>query len=130
MSVQLSRSIVVDPLDRIGQVSGLAALDLRFVRPRPAGPRGVWGGRPARRGAAWPVVRPLACAAVAGLATGLVGGGILLALRGTDWPLFAYWGDSGQLVRWADDLLAGRGVPADYPPVVIHADRRAVRADR
>ncbi len=120
MSVQLSRSIVVDPLDRTGQVSGLAALDLQFV---------VLGllvlaacGVAARgRGAAWPVVRPLACAAVAGLATGLVGGGILLALRGTDWPLFASWGDSGQLVRWADDLLAGRGVPADYPPVVIHA---------
>lgn len=119
VSVQLSRSIVVDPLDRIGQVSGVAALDLRFA---------VLGllvlaacGVAARgRGVAWPVARPLACAAVAGLATGLVGGGILLALRGTDWPLFASWGDSGQLVRWADDLLAGRGVPAEYPPVVIH----------
>ena len=31
LSVQLSRSIVVDPLDRVGQVSGVAGLDLRFV---------------------------------------------------------------------------------------------------
>jgi hypothetical protein len=45
---------------------------------------------------------------------------VLLALRGTAWPLFANWGDSGQLVRWADDILAGQGVPADYPPAVLH----------
>lgn len=62
----------------------------------------------------------LGCAAVAGLATGLVAGGILLALRGTDWPLFANWGDSGVLIRWADGLVTGQPVPADYPPVVIH----------
>lgn len=122
-SVQLSRSISVDPLDRVGQVSGVAGLDLRFV---------VLGllvlvaclvaGR--RGGPAWPVVGRCACAAVAGLTTGLVAGGILLALRGTDWPLFANWGDSGQLIRWADDLVAGRPIPADYPPVVIHLTAR------
>jgi hypothetical protein len=118
VAVQLSRSIVVDPLDRVGQVSGVAGLDLRFV---------VLGllvlaacAAAGRRPAAWAIVSPIACATVAGLATGLVAGGILLALRGTQWPLFANWGDSGQLIRWADDLLAGRPVPADYPPVVIH----------
>ena len=31
LSVQLTRSIVVDPMDRVGQVSGVAGLDLRFV---------------------------------------------------------------------------------------------------
>jgi galactan 5-O-arabinofuranosyltransferase len=120
LSVLLSRSIRVDPLDRVGQVSGLAALDLRFV---------VLGlllvaiclvvGRQGRPVPALAV--RCACAAVAGLTTGLVAGGILLALRGTDWPLFANWGDSGQLIRWADDLVAGRPVPADYPPVAIYA---------
>ena len=54
------------------------------------------------------------------MTTGLIAGGILLALRGTDWPLFANGGDSGQLMRWADDLLAGRPTPADYPPAIIH----------
>jgi galactan 5-O-arabinofuranosyltransferase len=120
LSVQLSRSIAVDPMSRVGQVSGVAALDLRFlllglVVIVACGVAGWRGGR------AWPAVRRVACAAVAGLTTGLVAGGILLALRGTDWPLFANWGDSGQLIRWADDLVAGRPVPADYPPVAIYA---------
>lgn len=119
LAVALSRSIVVDPLDRIGQVSGLAALDLRFVLVGlvvvavcAAAARVGEGTRA--------VVHRCAFAAVAGLATGLVAGGVLLALRGTDWPLFANWGDSGQLIRWTDDILAGRGVPADYPPAVLH----------
>lgn len=118
VSVQLSRSIVVDPLDRVGQVSGLAGLDLRFV---------VLGlavlaacVATARFPRTFALVSKLACAAVAGLATGLVAGGILLALRGTDWPLFADGGDAGQLMRWADDIVAGRPVPADYPPAVLH----------
>lgn len=120
LAVQLSRSIRVDPLDRVGQVSGLAGLGLRFVLAGlvvlalcAAASR---AGEGVRR-----IVERCACAAVAGLATGLVAGGILLALRGTDWPLFANRGDSGQLIRWVDDLLAGRGVPAEYPPAVLHA---------
>ena len=119
LSVQLSRSVVVDPTDRAGQVSGVAGLDLRFVL------LGLFvvgavliAGRFA--GAARPLINQLACAAVAGLTTGLIAGGILLALRGTDWPLFANGGDSGQLLRWADSLVAGRPIPADYPPAVIH----------
>ena len=118
-SVQLSRSIVVDPTDRIGQVSGLAGLDLRFL---------VLGLLlvvacviATRSRSAFPVVSGVSCAAVAGLASGLVAGGVLLALRGTDWPLFANWGDSGQLIRWADDILAGRPIPGEYPPVFLHA---------
>ncbi len=119
LSVLLSRSIVVNPMDRVGQVSGVAGLDLRFVL------LGLFvvgacllAGRLGERAAT--VASRCGCAAVAGLTTGLIAGGILLALRGTDWPLFANDGDSGQLIRWADDLLAGRGIPADYPPAVIH----------
>ena len=119
LAVQLSRSIRVDPLDRVGQVSGLAGLGLRFVLAgllvlalcAAVSRAGVGVRRTVER---------CACAAVAGLATGLVAGGILLALRGTDWPLFADRGDSGQLIRWVDDLLAGRGIPAEYPPAVLH----------
>jgi hypothetical protein len=119
LSVQLSRSIVVDPTNRIGQVSGVAGLDLRFVLLGLVVVGGCllagWRGGPA-----WAVARRCGCAAVAGLTTGLIGGGILLALRGTDWPLFANGGDSGQLLRWADSLLAGRATPADYPPAIFH----------
>jgi hypothetical protein len=117
-SVQLSNSVDVDPLDRVGQVSGLAALDLRFVLLGLAVLAACLVT--ARHPRAFAVASRLACAAVAGLATGLVAGGVLLALRGTAWPLFANWGDSGQLIRWADDILAGRPIPADYPPVILH----------
>ncbi|GAA5126991.1 hypothetical protein [Pseudonocardia adelaidensis] len=117
-SVQLSRSVAVDPLDRVGQVSGLAALDLRFVLLGLAVL--VACVATARHPRVFAVVGRIACAAVAGLATGLVAGGIVLALHGTTWALFANWGDSGQLIRWADDILAGRPVPADYPPVALH----------
>jgi hypothetical protein len=117
-SVALSRSVDVDPLDRVGQVSGLAALDLRFVLLGLAVL--VACIATARHPRVFAVVGRLACAAVAGLATGLVAGGIVLALHGTTWALFANWGDSGQLIRWADDILAGRPIPADYPPVALH----------
>jgi galactan 5-O-arabinofuranosyltransferase len=122
VSVQLSRSVTVDPLGRVGQVSGLAALDLRFVLLGLAVLAACLAT--ARHPRVFAVVGRLACAAVAGLATGLVAGGVLLALRGTDWPLFANWGDSGQLIRWADDIIAGRPVPAAYPPVVLHVIAR------
>jgi hypothetical protein len=117
-SVQLSHSVEVDPLDRVGQVSGLAAIDLRFVLLGLAVLAACVAT--ARHPRVFAVVGRLACAAVAGLATGLVAGGVVLALHGTAWPLFANWGDSGQLIRWADDILAGRPVPADYPPVALH----------
>jgi hypothetical protein len=119
LSVQLSRAIVVDPLNRVGQVSGVAGLDFRYLLLAlvvvGACLLAEWRGGPA-----WPVVRRCAYAAVAGLTTGLIAGGILLALRGTDWPLFANDGDSGQLMRWADSVIAGRPIPADYPPAIIH----------
>ncbi len=117
-SVALSHSVEVDPLDRVGQVSGLAALDLRFVLLGLAVL--VACVATARHPRVFAVVGRLACAAVAGLVTGLVAGGIALALHGTAWGLFANWGDSGQLIRWADDILAGRPVPPDYPPVALH----------
>ena len=135
LSVQLSRAIVVDPLNRVGQVSGVAGLDVRYLLLAlvvvGACLLAEWRGGPA-----WPVVRRCAYAAVAGLTTGLIAGGILLALRGTDWPLFANDGDSGQLMRWADSVIAGRPIPADYPPAIIHNRERGKyiaalnRADR
>jgi hypothetical protein len=117
-TVALSSSVEVDPLDRVGQVSGLAALDLRFVLLGLAVLAACVAT--ARHPRVFNVVSRLACAAVAGLATGLVAGGIVLALHGTTWALFANWGDSGQLIRWADDILAGRPIPPDYPPVALH----------
>jgi galactan 5-O-arabinofuranosyltransferase len=116
--VQLSRSVVVDPLDRIGQVSGLAGLDLRFLLL--AVPIMLLVAAASRRAEWRPVAFRLGCAVVAGLATGLVAAGILLALKGTQWPLFADSGDSGRLAEWAAVLRATGVIPVSYPPGIVH----------
>ena len=112
-----SRNIRIDPLDRLGQVSGLASLQLRFAAVGVCvlavaliGCRTQW----------WEQVQRLACAAVAGLATGLVGGGVVLALLGTSLPLFGDLGDAHVLATWADMARTGAELPATYPPLFIH----------
>ena len=120
LSVALSRSIVVDPTDRVGQVSGVAALDLRFVL------LGLFvvgaclvAGRFA--GPAWPLVTRLACAAVAGLTTGpdrrwhpaRVARHRLAAVRQRR-------ATPGSCCAGPTACSPGAAIPADYPPAVIH----------
>ncbi|NUR61317.1 MAG: hypothetical protein HOV87_22050, partial [Catenulispora sp.] len=117
----LARFINVDPLARTGQVSALAALQLRFAalgiallallllihRSRPA---------------AYDTAKRVMCAAVAGLASGFLAGGIVVALRGTPWPLFGLSGDTGRLVAWSASIVHGHGSPnPTYPPLTLHA---------
>ncbi|MFJ7244765.1 hypothetical protein ACIQWA_08960 [Kitasatospora sp. NPDC098652] len=112
-----ARSIDVNPLVRIGQVSGLAGLQvhaavvavpvlaaLLYVAHR-AGPDRY---RPALR---------LGCAVIAGLSTGLVAGGIAVALHGTPWGLGGQEGDPGNVMGMADDMIRGKGLPGVYPPL-------------
>ncbi|MFB7912203.1 hypothetical protein ACFC1T_37805 [Kitasatospora sp. NPDC056076] len=112
-----ARSIDVNPLVRIGQVSGLAGLQLHaavvtvpvlavllYVAHR-AGPDRY---RPALR---------LGCAVIAGLSTGLVAGGIAVALHGTPWGLGGQEGDPGNVMGMADDMIRGQGLPGVYPPL-------------
>lgn len=118
--VLLSRSIEVDPLDRIGQVSGLAAVALRFTV---LGLLLVVAVAVVARLRSRPMFRvgySLACAAAAGLATGLIAGGLGVALHGTTWPLFANGGDAARLAEWAGDVMAGESTPATYPPAPVH----------
>ncbi|MFH9351702.1 hypothetical protein [Kitasatospora sp. NPDC017646] len=112
----LARFVHLDPMSRIGQVSGLAALQLQLVL--------LLGlvlvvCLPAMR--RWPEA-PLrfAAAAVAGLASGVVAAGVSLALRDTFWPLYAQGGDSGTLQAWAGALMHGRPLDGAYPPVFPH----------
>jgi galactan 5-O-arabinofuranosyltransferase len=49
-----------------------------------------------------------------------VAAGILLALKGTQWPLFADSGDSGPLAEWAAVLRATGVIPVSYPPGIVH----------
>lgn len=120
VSVQLGRAIDVNPLDRLGQVSGLAALELRFMALGLLVLVTAIVAVRASRPWAFPLVSRLACAAVAGLSTGLIAGCLVVALRGSDWPLYADWGDAGQLTEWANTVMTGGSMPAEYPPLAVH----------
>ncbi|MFJ9518999.1 hypothetical protein ACIRPK_12130 [Kitasatospora sp. NPDC101801] len=112
----LSMHISVNPLNRIGQVSGLAKVQ-QYVAVI---------GLPilavlllaAYRGTlrTYYTVQRLACAAFAGLATGVVAGGIAVALHGTPWGLGGQEGDPGNLMGMANDMMRGKGLPGVYPP--------------
>ena len=117
----LARSIDVDPLARTGQVSALAALQLRFAGLGVLLLASLLLIR--RRGpAAYDTAKRVVCAAVAGLASGFLGGGIVVALRGTPWPLFGLSGDTGRLVAWSESIVHGHGNPnPTYPPLTLHA---------
>ncbi|WP_405360156.1 hypothetical protein OG535_16345 [Kitasatospora sp. NBC_00085] len=112
----LARFIELDPMSRIGQVSGLAALQLQLL---------VLLGVillvciPAMR--RWPEA-PLrfAAAGVAGLASGVTASGISLALRDTTWPLNGQGGDAGALQAWAGALMDGKPLDGAYPPMFPH----------
>lgn len=123
--VWLSDSIDVDPLNRIGQVSGLAGVQLRYgvlaavlIVAAVAAIMLLPGA--ARDSPRRDIVLGLSCAAAAGLAGGAAAGGIVVALRGTPWGLNALGGDGGKLIGWANDVLAGRPLPDTYPPLPAH----------
>ncbi|MBV2154449.1 hypothetical protein [Kitasatospora sp. SUK 42] len=112
----LARFVDLNPMSRIGQVSGLAALQLQLLL--------VLGlvlvvCLPAMR--RWPET-PLrfAAATVAGLSSGVVAAGISLALRDTYWPLNAQGGDAGALQAWAGALMQGKPLDGAYPPMFPH----------
>lgn len=115
--VFFARTIDVDPLDRVGQVSGLAALQSAFAVIVAACivVLVVERSRDSLRGC----LTPLVAAALAGSSTGLVAGGVLVALRGTPWGLFADLGDAGNLGMWARQVLEGVPLDMTYPPGYI-----------
>lgn len=110
--------IRVYPIDRLGQISGLASLALRFFLFGLAWiVLLVWMLRKAR---GFDMTARLACAAVAGMTGGLLGGGIMVALHGTPWGLNALGGDAGVLVGRAVALQRGEPLPPLYPPLSLH----------
>ncbi|MGE7432440.1 hypothetical protein [Kitasatospora sp. NPDC001175] len=114
-----SRNIQVNPLIRVGQVSGLAVLQFRAaVLAVPLLTAVLWAAHRAR-GHRWQLVLRLGCAVVAGLGTGIVAGGIAVALRGTPWGLGGQDGDPGTLLGYAASFLRGEGLPDVYPPGFI-----------
>ncbi|MBO1414145.1 hypothetical protein [Streptomyces sp. FH025] len=113
----LCTHISVNPTTRIGQVSGLAKIQqyaallgipvlavLLFL---------------AYRGTLryYQVAQRLVCAAIAGLGTGVVAGGIAVALHGTPWGLGGQEGDPGNLMGMANDMIRHKSLPGVYPPL-------------
>ena len=115
----LAGRIRVDPMQRIGAISGLANLQLRFACiVLPLLGVLVVAARPRYR-SHFPAATRLVCAAFAGLASGFVAGGVIVALHGTPYCLYEHSGDSGTIGVWAN-AYAGRGgvyPPGFYPPL-------------
>lgn len=113
----LSTYISVNPLVRIGQVSGLAKLQMyAAVLGLPLLAILLFT---AYRGTLrhHQLAKRLVCAALAGLATGVVAGGVVVALRGTPWGLGGQEGDPGVLIAMANSFLHGEGPSGIYPPL-------------
>lgn len=118
----LARFIDVDPLARTGQVSALAALQVRFTVLGVVLLAVLMGAHRWRGGRRYRAVKHVVCAALAGLASGFLAGGIVVALKGTPWPLFGLSGDTGRLVEWSASIVHGHGNPnPTYPPLTLHA---------
>lgn len=125
LMVGLCWNVDVNPLDRVGQVSGLAAVQYRLallgVLVVAVATVTVLRLRSmARDSAARATVLGLSCAAVAGLAGGAIGGGLEIALHGTNLGLNGQAGDAGALIGWAQDVIDGRPLPSTYPPLAAH----------
>ncbi|MCP3760122.1 hypothetical protein [Streptomyces sp. TBY4] len=112
----LGKRLHVNPMQRIGQVSGLAAIQLRLLLLLAVtvllylALSRRWPGAAVNIGAA----------TVAGLATGVTAAGNVVALRGTTWPLNGYGGDIGNLQTWAFNVIDGVPLPPEYPPGFPH----------
>lgn len=117
----LARGFRLDPLDRIAQVSGLAAIQLRFALVGLLFIAAVALAVRMRHGRHFDLAARVAAAAVAGLASGFVAAGAVVALHGTPWPMFGLNGDSGRIVEWAQAVANGRpsGSPV-YPPAPLY----------
>jgi hypothetical protein len=113
-----AQSIQVDPLDRVGQVSGLAGIGFRFLLAVLTCVSVLHVASRVRGGAAFELASRGVCATLAGLSTGFIAAGIVVALRGTPFGLNATIADAGRLARWAAAEQRGEPWPF-YPPLPI-----------
>lgn len=115
-----AKDIEVDPMNRIGQVSGLAELQLRLAAVLAAVVVVLVVAHKLFSPYWRDVVVRIGCAIAAGLSTGLVAGGITVALRDTPYPLWGGGGDYGWILAWVDMLMRGEEIPAHYGPMPFH----------
>jgi galactan 5-O-arabinofuranosyltransferase len=115
-----STTVNVNPMMRVGQVSGLAALQVRLLAvglPLLAAVT-VSAFRGSER--LHRLLVRFGCAVVAGLATGFIAGGIVVALHGTPWPLAGQGEDNGHLADWAAIIIRTGHLTNIYPPLLPH----------
>lgn len=108
--------IGANPLDRLGQVSILAAMHFRvalLALSIVAIVAILWRfdrSRPWHAAVLWP--------AATALVTGFYGSVVAVTQRGTDWPIGGDGGDIGAIREWILDSIHGTGgVPPGYPPL-------------
>lgn len=118
--VLLSLRLDVNPLDRVGQISGLAALQLRFALIGLVLLIAVILAARSRWAVLSPLAERLTAAAVAGMTTGLIAGAVAVALHGSSWGLNASFGDGAAITRTVRTVLETGGMQADYPPGSIY----------
>jgi len=108
-------TINVNVLERLGQVSGIAAVEWRlllFALPLLAVLALL------TRGSRADLAIRFGSAALAGLSSAAVAGGIAVILHRTQFGLGATRGDAGTLINWAERLLTGQPVESPvYPPL-------------
>jgi galactan 5-O-arabinofuranosyltransferase len=112
-------NIHVNPLDRLGQVSAIASVELRFL----------WFALPLfvalavaakwREGVHFSETTRFVCAAFAGISSAAVAGGIFAALGHSKYGLGGLNGDSGVLVSWAEMAKRGQVGSVLYPPLQV-----------
>ncbi|WP_162688423.1 MULTISPECIES: hypothetical protein [unclassified Streptomyces] len=117
----LARGFKLNPLNRIAQVSGLAAIQLRFALLGLLLIGLVLLAMKLRGGRHFDLATRISAAGIAGLASGFVAAGAVVALQGTPWPMFGLNGDSGRIVEWAHLVANGKpsGSPV-YPPAPLY----------
>jgi len=116
--LQFGNRIRVDPTNRVGQVSAMAQLQLALAVLAIALVTALVLGE--RFGAPRDLLARIGGAAVAGLATGLVAGGIAAALRDTPYGLWADEGDYAWILQWVGKIIHDQPVPNYYPPMFLH----------
>jgi galactan 5-O-arabinofuranosyltransferase len=119
----LALSIRINPMVRVGQISGLASLQLRFLAIAIPLLVIVMLCARLRGGRHFQLAVRIACAALAGLASAFVAGGVIVALRHTPYCLNAHNRDSGLLAAWANAFSThdpGGYPPPFYPPAFPH----------
>lgn len=109
-------NIRVNTMQRIGQVSATAAVELRFLFFGIPLLLALVLAAKLRGGRAWPITSRLVCAALAGLSSGVVAGGILAVLGHSKYGLGGVIGDAGTLIWWADLVRMDINPSGIYPP--------------